>query len=117
MATEDGRASSSAKKLVIPERNALDDATIETTECLRGLVGLCPNQTRLGGGAQRRRGLQQHLDTIGQSPSTRLYIYVLYTCFLIRKLLTPRPPKQGPGTPQPVLYSLLGALQGCGRTK
>jgi hypothetical protein len=31
---------SSAKKLITPERNALSDTTIETTECLKGLVGL-----------------------------------------------------------------------------
>ena len=35
MATECERTFSSAKKLITPERNALGDATIEASECLK----------------------------------------------------------------------------------
>ena len=111
MAIEYGWALSSAKKLIIPERNALADATIETTECLRGLVELCPNQTRLGGGAQRRRGLQQHLDTIGQSPSTRWYIYVVYL-LPYSGIANPQAHQTGPRHPSACVIRPVGSTAG-----
>jgi hypothetical protein len=109
MAVEYERAFSSAEKLIIPERNALANATIGTTECLKAWWDQV-DQTRLGGGHSDVGGFNSTLDTIGQSPSTRWYIYILYTSLLIWKVLTSRLTKQGSGTLRPVLYSLLGAL-------
>ena len=65
MANEHERAFSSAKKPIIPERNALADATIGTTECLKVWWDQAQIKRDWEGGPQRRRGLQHHLDTIG----------------------------------------------------